>query len=105
MHMTSASTNNGDTVDSRRHGLLLASDKEDRTSDRLSPLTSTPIKETYERPPTPIEVTYHDDSDTGQMQRPQLQHIKTEEQKAQLIYYRPSVDKVAAYNDDFSQNH
>ncbi|KRX36553.1 Prostasin [Trichinella murrelli] len=101
MHMTSASTNNGDTVDSRRHGLLLASDKEDRTSDRLSPLTSTPIKETYERPPTPIEVTYHDDSDTGQMQRPQLQHIKTEEQKAQLIYYRPSVDKVAAYNDDF----
>ncbi|KHJ43470.1 hypothetical protein D918_06379 [Trichuris suis] len=102
MQLTSNSTINDDTMDSRRHGLIV--DKEGRQSERSATPTGCPIKESFERPPTPIAVTYHNDSELGQEQRPMVRHLKVEEKKAQLVYYTPSVGKVAAYNDDFQES-
>uniref|UniRef100_A0A5S6QYB1 CX domain-containing protein n=1 Tax=Trichuris muris TaxID=70415 RepID=A0A5S6QYB1_TRIMR len=101
MQLTSNSTINNDTMDSRRHGLIM--DKEGRRMERFPTPMGTPIKESFERPPTPIAVTYHNDSELGQEQRPTVRHLKVEEKKAQLVYYTPSVGKVAAYNDDFQE--
>ncbi|CDW58333.1 Trypsin and PAN 1 domain containing protein [Trichuris trichiura] len=101
MQLTSNSTINDDTMDSRRHGLVV--DKEGRQSERFATPTGCPIKESFERPPTPIAVTYHNDSELGQEQRPMVRHLKVEEKKAQLVYYTPSVGKFPLWPGLFPQ--
>lgn len=64
------------------------------------PFTPSHMEETFENPPTPIPVSYHEESEISTEKRPLLNRLeRPEEQKAQMMYYRSGASQVASYND------
>lgn len=60
-----------------------------RRQQQVPPFVPSHMEETFENPPTPIPISYHEESEISTEKRPLLNRLeRPEEQRAQMMYYR-----------------